>query len=218
MLVKVSQPRERFGCVALERFSEFSTTSASSTVANATRSSRTGVNRSQRAVASPALSLQPISARPSLVTSVGGSIATRLALGIVVLVALVTSVVVAELNRLEWQRLLTSKRAAAEMVAVVFAGSLAPALDFKDDDAVRDRVDGLRVSPEILQAQVVASGRSEPVAQYRRPNEPECSDADCIEVLHPVLNPTAIGLSTASRPGVASSRSESFVQMSTTRP
>ena len=141
-------------------------------------------------MATPAVSLQPISGRPSLVTSVGGSIATRLALGIVVLVALVTSVVVAELNRLEWQRLLTSKRAGAQMVAVVFAGSLAPALDFKDDDAVRDRVDGLRVSSEILQAQVVASGRSEPVAQYRRPNEPECSEADCIEVLHPVVNPT----------------------------
>ena len=53
-------------------------------------------------------SLEADPVRPSLMTSVGGSIATRLALGIVVLVALVTSLVVMELNRLEWQRLLTS--------------------------------------------------------------------------------------------------------------
>ena len=135
-------------------------------------------------------SLRPASARPSLVSSVGGSIATRLALGIVVLVALVTSLVVAELNRLEWQRLLDSKRAAGQLVAVVFAGSLAPALDFKDDDAVRDRVEGLRVSSEILRALVLATGRSQPIAQYRKANEPECSEADCIDVLHPVVSPT----------------------------
>src|SRR5262245_9918924 len=104
-------------------------------------------------------------------TSVGGSIATRLALGIVVLVALVTSLVVVELNRLEWQRLLTSKRGAAQMVAVLFAGSLAPALDFKDDEAVRDRARGLEVSPEILQARVLANGRSEVIAEYRKPKE-----------------------------------------------
>ncbi len=35
---------------------------------------------------------------------------------------------------------------------------------------------------------------------------------------YPNANPTAIGVSTASRPGVASSRSESRVQMSTTAP
>ena len=34
----------------------------------------------------------------------------------------------------------------------------------------------------------------------------------------PSANPAAIGVSTASRPGVTSSRSESRVQMSTTRP
>ncbi|HKO93289.1 MAG TPA: ATP-binding protein [Polyangiaceae bacterium] len=139
---------------------------------------------------SSAPSLPPTSARPSLITSYGGSIATRLALGTVVLVALVTSVVVMELNRLEWQRLVESKRSAAQMVALVMAGSLAPALDFKDDDAVRERVDGLRVNPEILQATVVASGRAEPTAQYGESAEAECVAGDCIEVLHPIVNPT----------------------------
>jgi len=95
-----------------------------------------------------------------------------------------------ELNRLEWQRLVESKRSAAQMVALVMAGSLAPALDFKDDDAVRERVDGLRVNPEILQATVVASGRSEPTAQYGKSNRAECDANDCIEVLHPIVNPT----------------------------
>ncbi|MEO8177589.1 MAG: ATP-binding protein [Deltaproteobacteria bacterium] len=142
----------------------------------------------------------------------GGSIATRLALGIVVLVALVTSLVVAELNRLEWQRMLTSKRAAGELVAVVFAGALAPALDFKDDDAVRDRVEGLRVSSEILQASVVASGRSEPIAQYRKPNEPECSNADCIEVLHPVVSPTGERLGSVQLRVSLSREREAFAQ------
>jgi two-component system chemotaxis sensor kinase CheA len=141
-------------------------------------------------VSSSSQRLRAVSGRPSLITTVGGSIATRLALGIVVLVAIVTSLVVAELNRLEWQRLLSSKRAAGQLVAVVFAGSLAPALDFKDDDAVRDRVEGLRVSSEILRALVLATGRSQPIAQYRKANEPECSEADCIEVLHPVVSPT----------------------------
>ena len=145
-------------------------------------------------------------------TSVGGSIATRLALGIVVLVALVTSLVVAELNRLEWQRLLTSKRAAGELVAVVFAGALAPALDFKDDDAVRDRVEGLRVSSEILGAAVVATGRTEPIAQYRKPNEPECSDQDCIEVLHAVISPTGEQLGRVQLRVSLSREREAFAQ------
>lgn len=106
------------------------------------------------------------------------------------LVALVTSAVVVELNHLEWTRLVESKRSAAQMVALVMAGSLAPALDFKDDDAVRERVDGLKVNPEILQATVVASGREEPTAQYRKPSGGDCESNDCIEVLHPIVNPT----------------------------
>jgi len=170
------------------------------------------LGRSFPVVSAPPPSLAAISARPSLITSVGGSIATRLALGIVVLVALVTSLVVAELNRLEWQRMLTSKRAAGELVAVVFAGALAPALDFKDDDAVKDRVEGLRVSSEILQASVVASGRSQPIAQYRKLNEPACTNADCIEVLHAVVSPTGEQLGSVQLRVSLSREREAFAQ------
>jgi len=105
-------------------------------------------------------------------------------------VALVTSVVVLELNRLEWDRLVESKRSAAQMVALVMAGSLAPALDFKDDDAVQERVDGLNANPEILQATVLGNGKPEPTAQYRKPSGADCAADDCIEVLHPIVNPT----------------------------
>lgn len=157
-------------------------------------------------------SLEDDLARPSLMTSVGGSIATRLALGIVVLVALVTSLVVVELNRLEWQRLLTSKRGAAQMVAVLFAGSLAPALDFKDDDAVRDRVRGLEVSPEILRARILANGRSDVIVEYRKPGESDCSEPDCIEVLHPVLSPTNEQLGTVHLAVSLNQEREAFAQ------
>jgi HAMP domain-containing protein/HPt (histidine-containing phosphotransfer) domain-containing protein/anti-sigma regulatory factor (Ser/Thr protein kinase) len=135
-----------------------------------------------------------------------------MALGIVVLVALVTSLVVVELNRLEWQRLLTSKRGAAQLVAVLFAGSLAPALDFKDDEAVRDRVGGLKVSPEILQARILANGRSEIIAEYRKPREPECSEPDCIEVLHPVVSPTGEQLGTVQLKVSLNQERDAFAQ------
>lgn len=95
-----------------------------------------------------------------------GSLATRLAFGIVLLVLCVTGVTVVELTNREWQRLLESKRTAADMVANLFAGTLAPALDLGDVDAVRSRLDGLRSNAMIVYAAVFSADGTSPIAEY----------------------------------------------------
>jgi HAMP domain-containing protein len=95
-----------------------------------------------------------------------GSLATRLALGTVFLVLCVTGVTVAELTHREWQRLLESKRTAADMVASLFAGSLAPALHSGDAEAVKAGLDGLRSNEMIVYAAVFAAEGNDPLAEY----------------------------------------------------
>src|SRR4051812_44356229 len=94
-----------------------------------------------------------------------GSLATRLAFGIVFLVLCVTGITVMELTRREWERLLESKRTAADMVANLFAGTMAPALDFGDVEAVRAGLDGLRSNAMIVYA-AVFSAEGAAIAEY----------------------------------------------------
>jgi len=95
-----------------------------------------------------------------------GSLATRLAFGTVFLVLCVTGITVMELTHREWQRLLESKRTAADMVANLFAGTMAPALDFGDADAVKAGLDGLRSNPMIVYAAVLSADGTSPLAEY----------------------------------------------------
>jgi two-component system chemotaxis sensor kinase CheA len=117
------------------------------------------------------------------------SLATRFALGTVLLIVAVTALVVSELTRLEWRRLLDAKRSAATMMAGVFSSSLEAALDFGDLKSIKSHVDGLQSTREILHAQVLASDQSEVIAEFRRSETVECSSEDCVEVIEPVVNP-----------------------------
>jgi two-component system chemotaxis sensor kinase CheA len=126
------------------------------------------------------------------------SLATRFAFGTVLLIAAVTALVVTELTRLEWERLMESKRSAATMMAGLFAGSLEAALDFGDYEAVKGRVEGLRSSTEILNAAVIAKGQPGTVAEYRRADGAACASGDCVEVTQAVVNPTGLELGSVS--------------------
>jgi two-component system, chemotaxis family, sensor kinase CheA len=124
-----------------------------------------------------------------------GSLATRLALGTLLLVICVTGLVLVELTRSEWQRLVDSKRAAATMVANLFASSVAAALDFGDQEAVQTGVDGLRSNPQIIYAAVTAAGQSAALAEYPRRSSTGSSGRSsgaqqAIEVTQSVLSPT----------------------------
>jgi two-component system, chemotaxis family, sensor kinase CheA len=128
-------------------------------------------------------------ARSRILTGWGSSLATRFAFGTVLLIAAVTTLLVSELTRLEWQRLSESKRSAATMMAELLAGSLEAALDFGDREAVKERVGTLRSSVEILHAAVFAKDQGEPLAQYQRSDGEGCSATDCVVVIQPVINP-----------------------------
>jgi two-component system, chemotaxis family, sensor kinase CheA len=84
----------------------------------------------------------------------------------VFLVLCVTGITVMELTQREWQRLLESKRTAADMVANLFAGTMAAALDFGDVDAVRTGLDGLRSNAMIVYAAVFSADNPGPLAEY----------------------------------------------------
>jgi two-component system chemotaxis sensor kinase CheA len=96
-----------------------------------------------------------------------GSLATRLALGTVLLVLCVTGITVIELTQREWRRLVDSRRTAADMVANLFAGTMAAALDFGDVEAVRTGLHGLRSNAIIVYAGVFTADNPNPLAEYR---------------------------------------------------
>jgi two-component system chemotaxis sensor kinase CheA len=95
-----------------------------------------------------------------------GSLATRLALGTVFLVLCVTGITVMELTGREWQRLVEAKRTAADMVANLFAGTMAAALDVGDVDRVQTGLNGLRSNGMIVYAAVFAADNPSPLAEY----------------------------------------------------
>lgn len=94
------------------------------------------------------------------------SLGTRLLLGTALLVACVTGVGVTELSQREWQRLLESKRTAADMVANLFAGTMAPALVRGDVDAVKAGLSALRSNEMIVYAAVFSGDGSTPLAEH----------------------------------------------------
>jgi two-component system chemotaxis sensor kinase CheA len=121
-----------------------------------------------------------------------------MALGTVLLVLCVTGVTVMELTHREWERLLESKRTAADMVANLFAGTVAAALDFGDVDAVRTGLDGLRSNPMIVYAAVFSADNQSPLAEYHN-GRGDGGPADAhgegeIQVQSAVHNPTGARL------------------------
>ena len=103
---------------------------------------------------------------PSAARARRTSLGTRLVLGATLLVVCVTGVSVTELSQREWQRLLESKRTAADMVANLFAGTMAPALDLGDVDAVKAGLSALRSNEMIVYAAVFSGDSSTPLAEH----------------------------------------------------
>jgi len=106
---------------------------------------------------------------------------------------------VLELTRREWERLLESKRTAADMVANLFAGTMSPALDFGDREAVKAGLDGLRANPMIVYAAVMPADSATPIAEYHN-GRGDGAPADAaraegeIQVQSSVHNPTGARL------------------------
>ena len=128
-----------------------------------------------------------------------GSLATRLAFGTVFLVLCVTGVTVAELTRHEWQRLIESRRTAADMVASLFAGTLAPALDFGDLESVKGHLAGLHSNAMIVYAAVFPADSPSPLAEYHNGRgdggPPDAARAEGeIQVQSGVHSPTGVRL------------------------
>jgi HAMP domain-containing protein len=117
----------------------------------------------------------------------------------VFLVLCVTSVTVAELTRHEWQRLIESRRTAADMVANLFAGTLAPALDFGDLEAVKGHLAGLHSNAMIVYAAVFPVDSPTPLAEYHNgrgdggPSDAARAEGE-IQVQSGVHNPTGVRL------------------------
>jgi two-component system, chemotaxis family, sensor kinase CheA len=82
------------------------------------------------------------------------SLASRLALVIFALVAAVSLVIAVERARRERDHYVESKRSAGVMLTELFAGSIAPALDFADAEAVSASLGTLTRNREVLDAAV----------------------------------------------------------------
>jgi two-component system, chemotaxis family, sensor kinase CheA len=108
----------------------------------------------------PALSA-PLPGKRSL------SIASRLAVLIFALVAVVSLAVAFELTRREREHYTESKRRAGEMLTELFAASLGPALDFSDTDAVATSLRMLAQNREVVDAAVWAQDGSSPLARLQ---------------------------------------------------
>jgi HAMP domain-containing protein len=111
----------------------------------------------------------------------------------------VATLTVMELTRREWERLLESKRTAADMVANLFAGTMSPALDFGDREAVKSGLDGLRSNAMIVYAAVMPADGTEPIAEYHNGRgdggPPEAARAEGeIQVQSSVHSPTGARL------------------------
>jgi HAMP domain-containing protein len=94
------------------------------------------------------------------------SVFTRLAAGTVLLVSCITLVTVMDLTQREWRRLVDSKRTAADMVANLFAGTVAGALERGDLEALKTSLDGLRSNAMIVYAAAFATDNPSPLAEY----------------------------------------------------
>jgi hypothetical protein len=121
-----------------------------------------------------------------------------MALGTVLLVSCVTGVTVMELTHREWERLLESKRTAADMVAHLFAGTVAATLDFGEIEAVQTGLGGLRSNSMIVYAAVFSADNQNPVAEYHN-GRGDGSPADAhgegeIQVQSAVHSPTGAHL------------------------
>lgn len=98
----------------------------------------------------------------------GVSIGTKLTIGTLAVLLLVSVLLYRELTRRERQSLLAAKETAASMVADLFAASLSAPLDFADNEAIETELRHLEQNGEVECAAVFAKDDPQPVAKIAR--------------------------------------------------
>lgn len=101
------------------------------------------------------------------------SVATRMALAVAAIMAAVCVLLVVQLTRNERSRVVAAKTVAATMIADLFAGAIAPAVDFQDAQATAEGLRALESNPDVLYAAVWLSGTRAPLGEFgKRPALP----------------------------------------------
>ena len=100
------------------------------------------------------------------------SLGTKLAVGMMAIVAAASALVFREMTARERRHLIDAKALAASMVADLFALELAAPLDFRDADAVATELSNLRRNGEVVYAAAWLTGGSKPFAETAAPPDP----------------------------------------------
>jgi two-component system chemotaxis sensor kinase CheA len=145
----------------------------------------------------------PTQAPPKLAGFV--SLASRLALWIFALVAGVSLVVAFQLTGREHDHYVASKERAGRMLTELFASSIAPALDFADQDALAASLGMLSQNHEVVDAAIWPATGDQPLAALHprkgrsaREREPGVKlGSDHIDIAVLAKNPTGKALGTA---------------------
>lgn len=113
------------------------------------------------------------------------SVATRLALATVLVVAVASGVAAWVIVHQQRNRLIEAKRIAAGMVVDLLVGALAPALDFDDEDGAKQAIEGLRSNPDVVHAAAWSAEAAPPIAELTTgsaPTTPPRPSADATRV------------------------------------
>jgi HPt (histidine-containing phosphotransfer) domain-containing protein/HAMP domain-containing protein len=154
----------------------------------------------------------PSSGPPSVPPAAEGrfiSLGTKLAAVVVAALLLVSLGVADQLSRSARSSLIDSKRSAADMVVDLFAASVGPALDFDDQDFLRQELAHLKSNPQILYAAVWGKEGDKPISEIGEspgavaasrppPGRATQVDATQIRLVRTVSSPTGESIGSAT--------------------
>jgi two-component system, chemotaxis family, sensor kinase CheA len=93
------------------------------------------------------------------------SLGTKLALTVVLVLGLASAIIGVTLSERARASVIESKTAAASMMVDLFAASVAPVLDFDDDEALNAELGNLRANKDVLYAAVWKEGEPKPAVE-----------------------------------------------------
>jgi two-component system chemotaxis sensor kinase CheA len=133
------------------------------------------------------------------------SLSSKLALSVVLVVALAGLFAARTLGRAARDQLISAKASAASMLCALFAESVAPAVDFADPDSIRIELTHLQSNRDITYAAVWGRAGDSPLAELypnarpgKRPGmQPRLSfTPDHIEIVRPLQDPHGANIGT----------------------
>jgi len=104
---------------------------------------------------------KPRAPRASALTSLG----TKLALTVVLVLAIASAIIGVTLSERARASVIESKARAASMMVDLFAASVAPVLDFDDQEALNAELGNLRANKDVLYAAVWKAGQEQPAVE-----------------------------------------------------